>query len=175
VLVDFRSLPDTQDEFVGVAVDPARGEFYWSDRVTNTIWRARLDAGETITPDNIDRLATPVVQYRRGMTIDLWLDTQTHTLYWSDRGEDKPARTLPAGFIASVQLDDPNRTIHYLARGLVKDPIGISGDAGSGTLYFSTQNDARIYRLPLSGQAKPEALYQQGVMAAGVTLVDWSQ
>lgn len=177
VLVDFTSKPDTEHQFVGVQVDPARGEFYWTDRFTNTIWRARTDLGTPVTPANAEQLATKVVSYSPtlGMITDLALDTRNRRMYWADRGEGREllGETLPAGFIARIALDTPDAPIELLARGLLKDPVGIALDVDNGLLFFGNTEDGRIFSLPIHG-GTPKALHKS-VLAAGLIHVDWGQ
>lgn len=177
VLVDFTSRPDSENQFVGVQVDAARGEFYWSDRLTNTIWRARMDLWATVTPANAPYLATKVLSYSPtlGMICDLALDEKNRYMYWSDRGEGHEliGETLPAGSISRIALDVPNAPIEVLAGGLLKDPVGIALDVDSGKLFFGNTEDGKIFSLPING-GTPVQLHKS-TLSAGLIFVNWAK
>lgn len=175
IMVDYTSQPESAHQFVGVEIDASRKQFYWTDRLTNTIWRAPADLGFPITPLNVAQYATKVVSYTTGMITDLSLDAAGRYLYWADRGEGNEliGETLPAGFIARVALDVPEAPIQYLATGLLKDPVGIAIDPQRGTLYFANTEDGRVFSMPITG-GTPKELHRS-VLAAGLELVDWDQ
>jgi len=176
VLVDFTALPQDQHQFVGIALDSTRSEFYWTDRLTNTIWRARTDLGVTITLDNLSQYASPIHSYAQGMLIELALDLQNRYLYFSDRGEGNEliGATLPAGFIARIDLANPLAGAEMLVTGLLKDPVGIHVSPETGFLFYSTSEDGKIFRKPLNG-GPAELIHNSYPLSEGMDFVDWNQ
>lgn len=89
---------------VGVAVDEARGWFYWTQKGPSKggqgrIFRARID-GPPAGPSpssSFDPAARPDVQVVHDHLpepIDLELDEASQTLYWTDRGDPPLGNTL---------------------------------------------------------------------------------
>ena len=174
VLVDFTALSKNDHQFVGIEIDADRGVFYWTDRMTNTIWRAPSNLGYPITPQNIDQLATKIISYPEGMIIDLSLDHKAQYLYFSDRGEGNElvGTTYPAGFIARINLNNISAGMQMIKNGLLKDPVGISVDPDSDYLYFTTIEDGKVFRISKSG-GNMTFLYKAGTYAAGLEYFNW--
>lgn len=172
VLVDFTSLPETAHQFVGVEIDAERQEFYWSDRLTNTIWRAPSTLREPVTPVNLSQHATRIVSYPIGMVTDLALDARRRLLYWADRGEGNEliGATLPAGFIARIALEAPNASVEHLVSDVRKDPVGLALSADGQTLFYGHTEDGRVFSLSLRPGAQPRQLHRS-LMGAGIEVV----
>lgn len=171
VLVDFTSLSVDEYQCVGIALDIPRGEFYWTDRLDKTIRRASMDAGSVITPDNVDTLTTLIVENALA-PIDLYLDQDDRILYFTDRGEDNPRSTYPAGYVAKVNVDHPENGVIHIVENLTEDPIGIAVDESTGDLYFTTFDDGKVWKTTING-GTVTALYRNIRMACGMEFVDW--
>ena len=176
VLVDFTSKPEDQHQFVGVALDSNKSEFYWTDRLTNTIWRASSNLGLTITLKNLSQYATPILTYEEGMLLELDLDHVNHHLYFTDRGEGNEffGETLPAGFVGRVDLNNLAAGYEVVVPNLLKDPVGLAISPESGYLYFSTSEDGKIFRRPLQG-GDIEQIHQGRPFCEGMYFVDWDK
>jgi hypothetical protein len=121
------------NQLVGIALDVARSQFYFTDRNAKKIMRAGFDmpAGQTeATRTDIEEL---FVFSGSSMPIDLDLDLDQRMIYWTDRGLGTVQRgkmDVPMGQNAMTRTDKET-----LITG-VGEPIGISLDHDTGTLYF---------------------------------------
>lgn len=174
ILVDFTSLPETDHQFVGVAVDKRNQQFYWTDRFTNTIWRASAELGRVITPETIATDAEQFLTYDEGMLLEIDIDYRNNDLYFTDRGEGNElfGETLPAGFIGRVSIDNPQAGFDVVVPDLLKDPVGLSVSPETGYLYYSTSEDCKIFRKPLAG-GDSELIHEGRALCEGMKLVDW--
>lgn len=174
VLVDFTSLPENQHQFVGVAVDESHEQFYWTDRFTNTIWRASVNAEHIITPANLAEQASRILTYQQGMLLEIDIDHINRHLYFTDRGEGNEfiGETLPAGFIGRVDLNNLEAGYEVIVPGLLKDPVGLSVSPETGFLYYSTSEDCRIFRRSMrDGQITQ--IHQGRPFCEGMKFVNW--
>lgn len=174
ILVDFTDAPVDQHQFVGVAIDDVNGLFYWTDRFTNTIWRASINLDAPITPSSIHQKATKVLSYKEGMLIELDIDPINNHLYFTDRGEGNEfiGETLPAGFVGRVDLNDLAQGFEVVVPNLLKDPVGLSVSPETGYLYYSTSEDCWVFRLALKG-GKPEQIHKGRPFCEGMKIVNW--
>lgn len=138
---------------VGVAVDPARGHLYWTQKGPakggqGRIFRAALElpVGETAG----DRTDIELLWDHLPEPIDLHLDGDW--LYWTDRGAEPDGNTLNRAPLPPI--GQPGQTPTILAAGL-KEAIGLALDAESGIAYASDlSGQIRAIGLPeLSGSA----------------------
>jgi sugar lactone lactonase YvrE len=100
------------------------------------------------------------------MPIDLDLDLQHRTMYWTDRSLnviERAGMDLPSGQTAANRSD-----IVTLVSGL-STPIGISLDTSASTMYF-TELGGQIYRANLDGTGKTTLGSSSG--ASGITHVE---
>ncbi|KAJ4394778.1 hypothetical protein N0V93_003998 [Gnomoniopsis smithogilvyi] len=82
---------------VGIAVDEQRGLFYWTQKGPSKgkkgrIFRAPIEGAPGAFPDK--RWDVEVVFDNLPEPIDLELDEDSHTLYWTDRGDPPMGNTL---------------------------------------------------------------------------------
>ena len=145
--------PGIDGECVGVAVDVARGEFYWTQKGpakggTGRILRASLALRPGETPQT--RTDVETLWDHLPEPIDLEIDGET--LYWTDRGAAPLGNTvnrapLPA---AGVRGQAPQ----ILADGF-QEAIGLAVDADAQVVYVADLS-GRIHRVPLTGsEAEP--------------------
>jgi sugar lactone lactonase YvrE len=137
---------------VGMALDPARGHIYWSQKGGDNagqgvIRRADLQMPRGSTPSNRRDMVT--LFSRLPEPIDLDLDLKTRTLYWSDRGDNTISRAPmdpAAGFSPATRLDR-----QVLVTGL-KEAIGVALDPTRGRMaYTSLGGEVGIAKLDGSG------------------------
>jgi hypothetical protein len=146
---------------VGIAVDPDRGEIYWTqkgpdDAGQGRIFRAKIDIPQGETAANrtdiellFDGLPEP---------IDLELDLKNRLIYWTDRGDAPRGNTVNR---ASIDADfakhpSPDILLTHLMEG-----IGITLDI-KGDRMFLTDLAGTVYSARLDGSEKKPLLVAQG-------------
>lgn len=154
---------DRRDETrwcVGVAVDPAGGHLYWtqkgpSDGGVGTILRAGIDIphGDTAS----DRSDIEVLFKDLPEPIDLELDLAARMLYWTDRGDPPRGNTVNR---APMDATDGQRAPEILATHLWEG-IGIALDPG-GDRLFVTDLGGNVHMADLGGSNWREVLLVQG-------------
>lgn len=151
---------------VGITVDVKRGKFYWSQKGPSKanqgrIFRANIEmpAGQTATT------RTDIELLFEGLPepIDLQVDPETETLYWTDRGEHPTGNTLNRASVAAG-----NSKVKVLARHF-NELIGMSIDWKNQHIYL-TDLGGSLYRVDMDGSNKT-VLYQDEGCYTGVTLV----
>ena len=137
---------------VGMALDPARGHIYWSQKGGDNagqgvIRRVDLQMPRGSTPSNRRDMVT--LFSRLPEPLDLDLDLKTRTLYWSDRGDNTISRAPmdpAAGFSPATRLDR-----QVLVTGL-KEAIGVALDPARGRMaYTSLGGEVGIAKFDGSG------------------------
>jgi hypothetical protein len=123
---------------VGMALDPARGHVYWSQKggdnagegvIRRTNMRMPAEANASNRKD-IETLFAKLPE-----PIDLDLDLATRTIYWTDRGENTVSR---APMDPPAAIDPAKRTDRQiLVRGL-KEAIGIALDLPRGRMAYTS-------------------------------------
>jgi 3-hydroxyacyl-CoA dehydrogenase len=127
---------------VGIAVDEARGFFYWSQKGAakgkmGRIFRARIDAPaerEVVFED----LPEP---------IDLEMDEENAVLYWTDRGDPPSGNSLNRARLAGGK-----REREVLATRL-HEAIGLALDKEKGVCYV-TDLAGGVYEIDIETRAK---------------------
>lgn len=154
---------DRRDETkwcVGVAVDPAGGYLYWtqkgpSDAGLGKILRAGIDlpAGQTAA----ERGDIEVLFEGLPEPIDLELDFAERTLYWTDRGDPPRGNSVnrsPMDPPAARQA--PEILLTHLMEG-----IGLALDPDERRMYV-TDLAGNVYTADLDGSKRTEILILQG-------------
>jgi DNA-binding beta-propeller fold protein YncE len=154
---------DRQDErrwCVGVAVDPAGGHLYWSqkgpsDAGEGKILRAGIDLPEGQSA--AERSDIEVLFEGLPEPIDLELDHAQRLLYWTDRGDPPRGNT-----VNRAPMHPPNavRSPEILLTHLMEG-IGITLDLDGGRMYV-TDLGGSIYTAGLDGSDRKEILVAQG-------------
>ena len=145
---------------VGVAVDPARGHLYWtqkgpSDGGLGKILRAEIDLPAGDTP--ADRSDIEVMFKGLPEPIDLELDGKAGMLYWTDRGDPPRGNTVNRAPIdATNGRAEPEILLTHLMEG-----IGIALDPG-GDRMFVTDLGGTVHMAGLDGSNRREILVAQG-------------
>ncbi|ETS85683.1 hypothetical protein PFICI_03708 [Pestalotiopsis fici W106-1] len=130
---------------VGIAVDEARGYFYWTQKGPSKggqgrIFRARVD----------DPSAIEVVFEKLPECIDLEYDEDAETLYWTDRGDPPSGNSLNRAHIGSDSLQGAKREI--LATRL-HETIGLALDRRTQRAYV-TDLAGGVYSVDLKTKTK---------------------
>ncbi|MBT1514106.1 3-hydroxyacyl-CoA dehydrogenase [Bradyrhizobium sp. SRL28] len=145
---------------VGIAVDPKRGQIYWTQKGGDNagvgrILRAGIDipTGENATNRSdveifFDSLPEP---------IDLEIDLEHRILYWTDRGNPPRGNTVNRAPIETKPAQDvPQIVVSDLMEG-----IGIALDV-PGNRMFVTDLAGSLYVAKLDGTNKRTLLAAQG-------------
>jgi len=123
---------------VGMAVDPAKGHVYWTQKGGDNagqgvIRRIDMAMPRSSTPSNRRDMVT--LFSRLPEPIDIDLDLKTRTLYWTDRGDNTVSRAPldpPATFDPATRLDRK-----VLVSGL-KEAIGVALDLPRGRMAYTS-------------------------------------
>ncbi|MFF4315227.1 3-hydroxyacyl-CoA dehydrogenase [Streptomyces sp. NPDC001507] len=154
---------DRRDETrwcVGVAVDPAGGHLYWSqkgpsDAGAGRILRAGIALPAGQTPDRRDDVE--VLFGGLPEPIDLELDLEARMLYWTDRGD--PPR---GNSVNRAPLDPPDgRWTSEILVAHLMEGIGIALDPDGDRMYV-TDLGGSVYTAALDGSDRHELLVVQG-------------
>jgi DNA-binding beta-propeller fold protein YncE len=143
---------------VGITVDRARGEFYWTQKGGDNsnvgrILRANIDIPVGESPAN--RTDIEVVFDQLPEPIDLELDLENRLLYWTDRGDPPRGNT-----ISRVRIDDPKASPEIVVTHLM-EAIGIALDV-PGNRMFVTDLAGSVYSADLDGKNERNFLFAQG-------------
>jgi hypothetical protein len=143
---------------VGIALDPERGQIYWTQKGPDNgelgrIFRAGLDIPARQSADErtdielfFDRLPEP---------IDLELDHGNRVLYWTDRGDPPRGNTVNRASI-DAKPQAPEIVLTHLMEG-----IGIALDIPRNRM-FVTDFGGSLYIAGLDGSKERALLYAQG-------------
>lgn len=148
---------------VGITVDAKHGKFYWTQKGpskggSGQIYRANIQmpAGKTAeTRDDIEQLFKDLPE-----PIDLEIDAETQTLYWSDRGDVPRGNTLNKADVSGSPSPGAAQKYDILVRHL-HEAIGIKIDSRRKHIY-ATDLGGSIYRYDLEGGNAREMYKDQG-------------
>ena len=137
-----------RNQCVGVAVDEQRGLLYWTQKGpangnAGRIFRTSLNApvGERRIEVLWSELPEP---------IDLELDLDTNTMYWTDRGDPPRGNTLNKAAIPAV--GEPGGDVSVVDANY-HEAIGLAVDTPGGVAYVSDlSGQIRAVRLDGSGE-----------------------
>ena len=142
---------------VGIAVDPVRGQIYWTQKGADDsghgrIFRASIDMPRGLTPTN--RLDAEVLFEGLPEPIDLELDLEHRVLYWTDRGHPPRGNT-----VSRTPIDGQLR--QEIVLGRLSEGIGIALDV-RGDRMFVTDLAGSINAAHLNGSEKRSIAVAQG-------------
>lgn len=155
---------------VGVALDHAKGQIYWTQKGSDNagqgrILRAGIDipAGQTAASRSdtevwIDGLPEP---------IDLEFDADSRRLYWTDRGDPPRGNTVNRASVDALATPQPEILIDHLMEG-----IGLALDV-AGDRLFVTDLGGSVYTARLDGSEARGLAFAQGNLS-GVAYAELS-
>jgi len=158
---------DRRDETrhcIGIAVDPERGHFYWTQKGSDNgnigrIFRAGIEIPAGQSPSN--RKDIEVVYDGLPEPIDLEIDPETRTLYWTDRGDPPRGNTVNRAPLDAPKGQRPPPEIVF--KNLMEG-IGIALDAPGNHMYM-TDLGGSVYAAALDGSEPRVLQFVQGNLA----------
>ncbi len=168
---------DPKDYCVGIALDLARGQMYWTQRGgrsnDGSIRRASINIPKGESPAH--RTDIQVLFDHMPEPVDLALDLKTRTMYWTSDGGDGPG----ADTVSRAPMDPPtglkggydpaHRTDQQILVSGLRGGIGISLDLKRGRMYF-TDLGGHVYSANLDGSDEKTLLSDMGSIT-GITYV----
>ena len=153
---------DRRDELrwcVGIAVDPVRGHFYWTQKGPDNAGQGRiLRAGLTMPNGQSAAGRADIDVLFEGLPepIDLELDLNGRAIYWTDRGDPPRGNTVNRALIDAEPGGPPEILYAHLMEG-----IGIALDV-KGQRMFLTDLGGSVYSARMDGSEMKTLLYAQG-------------
>jgi hypothetical protein len=158
---DARPGHDQTKRCVGVAVDPDRGQIYWTqkgpdDAGLGRLFRANVEIPKGETAAN----RTDIELLFEGLPepIDLELDLKNRLIYWTDRGDPPRGNTVNR---ESMDADFKKRPTPKILLTHLMEGIGIAIDF-KGNRMFLTDLAGSVYSAKLDGSEKKPLLVAQG-------------
>jgi DNA-binding beta-propeller fold protein YncE len=144
---------------VGVALDHARGQLYWTQKGSDNAGQGRiLRAGIEIPAGETAASRSDVEVWRDGLPepIDLEFDPASRLMYWTDRGDPPAGNTLNRAAVDAPASEPPTILINHLM-----EAIGLALDVAGGRL-FVTDLAGSIYTARLDGSGVQALAMAQG-------------
>ncbi|KAJ6008620.1 hypothetical protein N7499_001329 [Penicillium canescens] len=172
---DLTSEVSVSDWCVGIAVSPRLGKFYWTQKGPSKGGKGRIFCADITTPKGRPgglRDDTQCILSDLPEPIDLEVDENSRTLYWTDRGEIPWGNSLNKisldGTGLPLSAESP-RIYQTITRGL-NEAIGLKLDMINSHIYL-TDLGGSIYRCDLDGNHKEQIYYEDHRAFTGITLL----
>ena len=166
---DARPGRDAKKWCVGIAVDHDGGKIYWTQKGGDNANEGRIFRASLEIPKGKNAVNRPDIELfldRLPEPIDLDLDLNSRTIYWTDRGNP------PQGNTVSRALLDNGKDQQILVNDLMEG-IGLSLDLKNDRMFFADLGGS-VYSAKLDGSEK-KALVFAGGNLTGVAYVDFAQ
>jgi hypothetical protein len=167
---DARPGPDPRKWCVGIAVDPADGKIYWTQKGGDNAGEGRIcRAGTNIPPGETaaNRKDIEVLYKELPEPIDLELDTYNRMMYWTDRGNPPRGNTVNR---APMDATPGARKAPEIVFPDLMEGIGLALDRKGGRM-FVTDFGGSLYSANLDGSARRTLLFAQGNLT-GIAYVE---
>jgi len=158
---DPRPGSDARKWCVGIAVDVEGTKIYWTQKgddnsCTGRIFRANIE----IPPHQTQANRQDIELLYDGLPepIDLDIDPDTRTLYWTDRGDPPRGNTVSR---ATLDFPPGNRKAPDIVFNHLMEGIGLSLDPKGGRMFI-TDFAGSVYRANLDGSNPQTLLFAQG-------------
>lgn len=161
---------DKEKWCVGIAVSPKLGKFYWTQKGASKSGTGRIFCANIDGPATVDRTDVQLVLDKLPEPIDLEIDENTDTLYWTDRGE------LPLGnTINRVKVDGMTGLIvpdarHRILQSHFNETIGLRLDTDACCVYV-TDLGGTVYRCTLDGSEKRIVFSEEDRAFTGIAVL----
>jgi hypothetical protein len=146
---------------VGIALDTARGHFYWTQKGSDNagkgrIFRAGIEIPKGQDPKN--RKDIELLYDSLPEPIDLDLDLANRMMYWTDRGDPPRGNTVSRAPLDALPgaRQEPEIIFNHLMEG-----IGLALDLKNGRMFL-TDLGGSVYRCNLDGSEKKALLFAEG-------------
>jgi hypothetical protein len=161
---------DARNWCVGIAVDGERGHIYWTqkgpdDAGQGRLLRANVDIRNGETPaarSDIEVLFDGLPE-----PIDLELDLDSRTMYWTDRGDPPRGNTVNR---AAMDASPATRQAPQILSTHLMEAIGIALDR-KGRRMFLTDLGGSVYSAGIDGSNRKTLVYAQGNLT-GIAYAD---
>jgi len=144
---------------VGIAIDHARGQFYWTQKGADNAGKGSIRRAGLEIPDGETAATRSDIEiWRDGLPepIDLEFDEGSRLLYWTDRGDPPAGNSVSRASVDAIVRLPPEVLISHLM-----EAIGLALDV-AGRRLFVTDLGGSVYAVGLDG-SQPRALtYAQG-------------
>jgi hypothetical protein len=157
---------DARNWCVGIAIDVARGQVYWTQKGSGgngRILRAGLEIPEGATADH--RPDVEVLFDGLPEPIDMDVDLSTRLMYWTDRGDPPRGNT-----VNRAPMDPTPGSQPQILFGDLKEGIGIALDLPHRRL-FVTDLGGTVYTSALDGAGHRAILTGQGTLT-GIAYIE---
>ena len=161
---------DSLNWCVGITVAPKYGKFFWTQKGPSKSGKGRIFSANIVTPagqtsatrSDIETVASGLPE-----CIDLDVNEETNTLYWTDRGE------VPLGnSLYRAKLDNAGGVAskpEIIAQNF-NEAIGLKVDAKNDSIYV-TDLGGSIWKCRLDGTGKKRLYEEEAATFSGITLV----
>ncbi|KAL2828384.1 hypothetical protein BDW59DRAFT_170906 [Aspergillus cavernicola] len=160
---------DAMNWCVGITVAPSIGKFYWTQKGPSKGGQGRIFCANISTPhgqsastrDDIQCILSNLPE-----PIDLEIDEETHTLYWTDRGE------LPFGnSLNRLRLDLPStpRLGYEVLNRNLNEAIGLKLDLANNSIYV-TDLGGNLYCCDRDGKHRVKLLSDENRALTGIAI-----
>jgi hypothetical protein len=174
---DHKRAEDFQDArkwCVGVTVAPSLGKFYWSQKGPSKGGRGRIFSANINIPDGqsaISRNDVQCILNNLPEPIDLEIDEQSRSLYWTDRGEIPFGNSLNRLRLDHFGLPLPNKFdkgYEVISRNL-NEAIGLKLDVPNNRIYL-TDLGGSIYSCDADGKQRLRLYSDENRAFTGIAL-----
>ena len=158
---DERPGTDARKWCVGIAVDPADGKFYWTQKGGDNAGEGRICRANINIPRGqtaARRKDIEVLFEDLPEPIDLELDTQNRMMYWTDRGDPPRGNTVNR---APMDATPGARKAPEILFSHLMEGIGLALDRQGGRMFF-TDFAGSVYSANLDGSNQKTLLFAQG-------------
>ncbi|KAI7978650.1 hypothetical protein EIK77_001975 [Talaromyces pinophilus] len=174
---DYKRAEDCQDLrkwCVGVTVAPSLGKFYWSQKGPSKGGKGRIFSANINIPEGQSAISRNDVQCILNdlpEPVDLEIDEQSRSLYWTDRGEIPFGNSLNRLCLDHFGLPLPNmfdKGYEVISRNL-NEAIGLKLDLPHNRIYL-TDLGGNIYRCDADGKQRLRLCSDENRAFTGIAL-----
>lgn len=173
---DWKSQKDAADQTnwcVGISVNNKEGKFYWTQKGLSKGGKGRiLRANLQMPKGESASKRTDIETLFSGLPepIDMDIDSDTETLFWTDRGDPPMGNTLNSvqlGEIKGLKEGEKNPKYNVLARQL-HEAIGLKVDKINKHIYL-TDLGGTVWRCNIDGKDK-QKIYDETASFSGIAV-----
>lgn len=158
---------------VGISLNQKEGKFYWTQKGLSKGGKGRIFRAHMETPAGQDASnRTDIELLFSGLPepIDLEVDEDTQTLFWTDRGDPPTGNSLNSvatSTLKGLKEGDQNPKYDILTRQL-HEAIGLKLDQVNKHIYL-TDLGGTVYRVDMDGKNKKK-VYDEEAAFSGIGL-----